>query len=65
MPTVSDLTEQFDGITIVQFTLIAERSIDGTVEQEAAIEGEKLVTITCPCRYHGYQAYRYHECLFH
>jgi hypothetical protein len=65
MPTVSDLTEQFHGIAIVQLPLIAERGIDGAVEQEAAIEGEELITITCPGRYHGYQAYRYHECLFH
>jgi hypothetical protein len=65
MPTVSDLTEQFHGIAIVQLPFIAERGIDGAVEQEAAIEGEELITTTYPGRYHGYQAYRYHECLFH
>ena len=54
-PATANFTEEFHGIRIGQFMFQTDRGIEGAVEQETRIQGEKIVTAAGMCRKGGQQ----------
>jgi hypothetical protein len=50
MPPVAHLCEHLYGIRIGQFMLIAQRGIERAVEEESAVNVEKLITVSSVSR---------------